>query len=329
LWDEAEDAVNAGNESSVMPITDEEAALEAIATIAAPTDEQQKFQSDVTAILSSDNPFIDIHELFRLYNILYFRSLLLPRVEVSWSSRLTLCAGICELVRDPENGNKYNRIRLKLSEPLLKFRPRSDVINTLLHEAIHAYFFITTSWRHSRGDDGTGHGQGFLLLADAINNHGHYDVTVFHTFHDEVDSYRTHIWQCDGPCQSRPPFFGLVKRSMNRAPGKSDSWWARHSEECGGTYTKISEPELTKSQLEKMGGLKKAGMQKNKIDNFVAKGKSKRNPKSPDQENSALTGDNDAANYADDSKSIVCCPICSLDIDEEAINYHLDTEHPA
>jgi hypothetical protein len=43
----------------------------------------------------------------------------------------------------------YN-IRLKLSEPLLEFRPRADVINTLLHEAIHAYFFVTTSWRHSR-----------------------------------------------------------------------------------------------------------------------------------------------------------------------------------
>lgn len=75
-----------------------------------------------------------------------------------------------------------------MSTPLLQYRPRSDTINTLLHEAIHAYFFITTSWRHSRGDDGTGHGEGFQLLADAINSHGGYQVTIFHTFHDEVVS---------------------------------------------------------------------------------------------------------------------------------------------
>jgi hypothetical protein len=311
-------------------MTDEEAALEAIATLAAPTDEQQKCQTEIAAIVSSDDPFIDTHELFRLYNILYFRSLLLPRVEVSWSSRLTLCAGICELVRDPENGNKYTRIRLKLSEPLLKFRPRRDVINTLLHEAIHAYFFVTTSWRHSRGDDGTGHGQGFLLLADAINNHGDYDITVFHTFHDEVDSYRTHIWQCDGPCQYRPPFFGLVRRSMNRAPGKSDSWWARHLEDCGGTYTKISEPELTKAQLEKMGGLKKAGMQKNKIDSWFTNGNAKGKVKSPMHNNTVAREDAemDYGSPGHRAKSTVSCPICEIDIAENSINHHLDALHP-
>lgn len=123
-----------------------------------------------------------------LYHPLYLINL--PRRQ-SLTSRVLV--GICELVREPNNGNKYSRVRLKLSEPLLKYRPRSDVLNTLLHESIHAYFFITTSWRHSRGDDGTGHGSGFLLLADAINNHGGYEITVYHTFHDEVDSYRTHI----------------------------------------------------------------------------------------------------------------------------------------
>jgi hypothetical protein len=151
----------------------------------------------------------------------------------------------------------------------LQYRPRSDTINTLLHEAIHAYFFVTTSWRHSRGDDGTGHGVFFQLLADAINSHGNYEVTVYHTFHDEVDSYRTHVWQCDGPCKTRPPYFGLVKRSMNRAPGKSDTWWATHEVECGGTYTKVQEPEISKKQLEAMSAKERAGRQKNKLDGWV------------------------------------------------------------
>jgi len=129
-----------------MAITDEEAAALAISSLDPLSGEQQKAKSQIESILSSTDPFLEIHELFSLYNTLYFRSLLLPRVEVSWSPRLTLCAGICELVRDPQNGNKYTRIRLKLSEPLLKFRPRADVIDTLLHEAIHAYFFVTTSF---------------------------------------------------------------------------------------------------------------------------------------------------------------------------------------
>jgi hypothetical protein len=156
-----------------------------------------------------------------------------------------------------------------MSTPLLQYRPRSDTINTLIHEAIHAYFFITTSWQHSRGDDGTGHGAGFQLLADAINNHGNYEITIYHTFHDEVESYRTHVWQCDGSCRQQAPYFGLVKRSMNRPPGKSDTWWARHETECGGTYTKIQEPELTKKQREALTKKERAGRQKNKLDSWV------------------------------------------------------------
>jgi hypothetical protein len=133
-----------------MVITDEDAAALAIDSLNPLSASQTTAKSSIETLLNSPDPFVDIHSLFALYNTLYFRSLLLPRVEVSWSPRLTLCAGICELVRDPQNGNKYTRIRLKLSEPLLKFRPRSDVVDTLLHEAIHAYFFVTTSWRHSR-----------------------------------------------------------------------------------------------------------------------------------------------------------------------------------
>ncbi|KAF2189737.1 hypothetical protein K469DRAFT_737002 [Zopfia rhizophila CBS 207.26] len=269
------------------PITDEDAALQAIATLETLSEERRDALSAINKILNNGEPFVDIHELFGYYNVLYFRKLLVPRVEVMWSPRLTLSAGICELSKDPATG-KFTRIRIKLSTPLLQYRPRSDTINMLLHEAIHAYFFITTSWRHSRGDDGTGHGIGFQLLADAINNHGspNYEITIYHTFHDEVDTYRTHIWQCNGPCKERSPYFGLVKRSMNRAPGKSDSWWEKHEIECGGTYTKIQEPELTKKQKDALSKKERAGMQKNKIDGWVkadGKGKAKTEGKASTQ----------------------------------------------
>lgn len=268
------------------------------------------------------------------------------------------CAGICELSKDPST-NKFTRIRLKLSTPLLQYRPRSDTINTLLHEAIHAYFFITTSWKHSRGDDGTGHGVGFQLLADAINNHGSYEVTIYHTFHDEVDSYRTHVWQCDGPCSTRPPFFGQVKRSMNRAPGKTDSWWAAHQADCGGTYTKISEPELTKKQLQNLSSKERAGRQKNKLDSWVTKSKKsdqdveyetndKPSTQSTEDETSESAVVNDVVTVLDSSagqkrphadvdddevlvvgkKTLVECPICNVRIADTEINSHLDLLHP-
>jgi len=35
----------------------------------------------------------------------------------------------------------------------------------------------------------------------------------------------------------------MVKRSMNRAPGPYDRWFAEHQANCGGTYTKVKEPE--------------------------------------------------------------------------------------
>lgn len=275
------------------------------------------------------------------------------------------CAGICELSKDPATG-KFTRIRLKLSTPLLQYRPRSDTINTLLHEAIHAYFFITTSWRHSRGDDGTGHGVGFQLLADAINNHGNYEVTIYHTFHDEVDSYRTHVWQCDGPCKTQPPYFGLVKRSMNRAPGKSDTWWAKHEAECGGVYAKVQEPAPTKRQLESMSAKERAGRQKNKLDGWVkpvvkatfeAEGITSDNPIDlsgevgkartagskrrasvlDSAEDDTSCGEkrsrtqldrNGAAGESRISKVIVVqCPICGGDLAESEINDHLDVVH--
>lgn len=309
-----------------MLMTDEEAAQIAISSLDTLSKEQQEAQAKILTIIASEEPIVDIHDLFSLYNALYFRSLLLPRVEVSWSSRLTLCAGICELVRDPNNGNKYTRVRLKLSEPLLRYRPRSDVLDTLLHESIHAYFFITTSWRHVRGSDtepgeDSGHGAGFQILASAINDHGGYDISIYHTFHDEVDSYRTHIWQCDGPCRSQAPFFGQVKRSMNRAPGKSDSWWSRHVEECGGTFVKVGKPELSSKQLERLRGLERAGRQKRKIDSWVVKsdvGKGKR-------------GADEVDRSEGETKRVcesVLCPICEESVRQESINEHLDIKHP-
>jgi hypothetical protein len=75
-----------------MPQSDEVAAAVAISSIAELKDAQKDAQTKIDAILKSgdEDSFVDVHELFDLYNTLYFRSLLIPRVEVSWSPRLTL-----------------------------------------------------------------------------------------------------------------------------------------------------------------------------------------------------------------------------------------------
>ena len=35
----------------------------------------------------------------------------------------------------------------------------------------------------------------------------------------------------------------MVKRAMNRAPSERDQWWADHQRTCGGTYSKVKEPD--------------------------------------------------------------------------------------
>lgn len=65
-------------------------------------------------------------------------------------------------------------------------------------------------------------------------------ITVYHDFHDEVRLYQQHWWRCNGPCQNRKPYFGMVRRATNRAPGPNDRWWGEHSRNCGGTFIKVS-----------------------------------------------------------------------------------------
>ncbi|XP_067149552.1 DNA-dependent metalloprotease SPRTN isoform X2 [Apteryx mantelli] len=134
------------------------------------------------------DPSPDVHGLFVQFNEALFWGRL-TAVEVSWSPRMTLCAGVCSYE------GKGGMCSIRLSEPLLKLRPRKDL------------------------------------------------VEIYHNFHDEVDLYRQHWWRCNGPCQNRRPYFGYVKRSMNRAPSARDFWWVEHQETCGGTFTKVKEPE--------------------------------------------------------------------------------------
>merc|ERR1711981_289690 len=145
---------------------------------------------DPSLELVDPNP--DVHALFLEYDRLFFKNILHTRCVVRWSPRMTLCAGTCTF------DGAMNVIAL--SKPLLSLRPRSDCINTLLHEMIHAYLFLTQNNR-----DRDGHGPQFQSHMKRINAASGSHITIYHTFHDEVAAQRTHVWQCNGPCRNRPP----------------------------------------------------------------------------------------------------------------------------
>ncbi|CAG9809173.1 unnamed protein product [Chironomus riparius] len=179
------------------------------------------------------DPVPNIHNLFHTFNFKFFNGNL-GCVELEWSKRMYQCAGICYSRRS--RGQMSCVIRL--SEPLLKLRSRKELIETLLHEMIHAFNFI-------RGilEENGGHGKNFLAKMQEINRLAGTNITVYHSFHDEVELYKKHWWRCDGICRTQKPYFGYVKRTCNRAPSKNDLWWNQHTQKCGGKFIKVKEPE--------------------------------------------------------------------------------------
>ncbi|EME27297.1 SprT-like domain-containing protein Spartan [Galdieria sulphuraria] len=168
-------------------------------------------------------PFIDIHELFMAFNRLYFEGKL-DRVTIEWSKRMTLCAGLCECCVFS------NSCRIKLSQPLLSLRPVTDLVDTILHECIHAYLFMTGSIT-----DHDAHGRDFIYHMNRINQDVGSHITIYHSFIDEVEHYRQHHWRCT-QCD------WVIKRAMNRPPSCKDPWWNVHQLRCNGQFYKVKQP---------------------------------------------------------------------------------------
>lgn len=185
------------------------------------------------------DPTPNITNLFIAFNEKYFWGKLVT-VCVVWSKRMMSCAGICSYE------GRGGLCKIALSEPLLKLRPRKDLVETLLHEMIHAYLFVTNNNR-----DRDGHGPEFHKHMNRINTSAGTKISVYHSFHDEVRLYQQHWWRCNGPCQKKHPFYGMVRRSQNRAPGPNDRWYADHQRNCAGKFIKIKEPEKAPTAKEK------------------------------------------------------------------------------
>ena len=115
---------------------------------------------------------------------------------------------------------------------------------------------------------------------------------IYHSFHDEVRLYQNHWWRCNGPCQRRAPYFGTVRRAMNRAPGPADFWFAEHKAKCGGQFIKIKEPEKPEARKKKNDTKGRASTGKN----------TSTTPKSPEK-NSILNWINKTGNNTKDGQS--------------------------
>ena len=190
-----------------------------------------RFGCVVDPELETIDPNPSIWKLYSIFDDRFFEGrLVMNGVEVDWSKQMTSCAGLCRW--SPNN----RHCQVRLSQPLLALRPRKDLVETLIHEMIHAILFVT-----NQDDNHESHGDIFHQHMYRINRQAGCNITVYHTFHDEVRYYKRHVWRCNGRCQNSPPFYGLVRRARNRAPGPYDFWFADHLKSCGGTFIKISD----------------------------------------------------------------------------------------
>ena len=142
---------SSGNSGSCGSDSDDQIQCVAVKRPKVVTDDAEMADNDRKASMLIANvrdelrmPEVNIHALLCEFSRTIFSGKL-ESVSISWSKQMKLCAGIC----------KYHYggfCEVRLSEPLLKFRPRNDFLDTLLHEMIHAYCTQERALSHSLFD---------------------------------------------------------------------------------------------------------------------------------------------------------------------------------
>ena len=221
------------------------------------TTDEKKLNNNNNSFDSTEISSFDIYTYFQIYNEIFFENLLNP-VSISWSKKMTSCAGVFSI---------YNNIpSIRLSEPLLKFRSITEIKETLLHEMIHAYCHFK---KYDMSDDLSGHGKYFKMKMKEINDITGFNISVYHNFIDEVEYYTKYVWRCDGKCRNEKPYYGYVKRQVNRPPQKADKWWDEHEKKCGGKFIRIKPTDEEIENEKKKKKNKKKNVKNNKIDKFL------------------------------------------------------------
>ncbi|CAO1416150.1 unnamed protein product [Diamesa tonsa] len=162
-------------------------------------------------------------ELFNNFNHDYFQNKL-DDVKLELSTRMKTGAGIFY----PRSEKRGNRAVIRLNKPLLALRTRKDLIDSLLHEMIHAYL--------SEIGIEEQHGPNFKAKMKEINSLAETNITIKH-------NYMT-WWRCTGTCQlKQEKFFGYIFQLCTETPGPNDSWWREHNLKCCGIYVVSKEPD--------------------------------------------------------------------------------------
>lgn len=149
------------------------------------------------------DPTPNIWEMFRDFDKRFFNGILQSNiVTLSWSSQSDMIhsTGVCRV--EPTT----MACRIELSKPLLELRSRKDLVQTLIHEMIHALLNVTGDL-----DDSSLHGPKFHHHMNRINQEASLDIAVCHTFDKEVL-----YWQKYVP--------GQVMRPTDRKRGLADYW---------------------------------------------------------------------------------------------------------
>ena len=131
---------------------------------------------------------------------------------------------------------------------------------------IHAYCHFK---KYDMSDDLSGHGKYFKKKMKEINEITGFNISVYHNFIDEVEYYTKYVWRCDGKCRNEAPYFGYVRRQVNRPPQKADRWWDEHEKKCGGKFVRIKPTEEEIENEKKKKKKRKKNGKCSKIDKFL------------------------------------------------------------
>ncbi|KAM0829081.1 hypothetical protein ACQ4PT_067099 [Festuca glaucescens] len=203
-----------------------------------------------------ENP--DVWQLFRHYDKLYFRGVLVDAgFSVEWSHPRTKTIssfGSCSF-------GESNTITLY--KPILKYRTNADLKNALLHLMIHAFLSVKCDakgiWGHGPAFRDWMYALNTCSIVDRLRPTCGYCITTTHDFSPEkCGSMQGFWWKCEscGVPLLRAKKLGppsdsccIENVSQDATCGNMLCNWHNHKLDCGGTYVVTKSPETPGQQL--------------------------------------------------------------------------------
>ncbi|KAM0858124.1 hypothetical protein ACQ4PT_048028 [Festuca glaucescens] len=203
-----------------------------------------------------ENP--DVWQLFRHYDKLYFRGVLVDAgFSVEWSHprmKTISSFGSCSF-------GESNTITLY--EPILKYRTNADLKNALLHLMIHAFLSVMYDakgiWGHGPAFRGWMYALNTCSIDDRLRPTCGYCITTTHDFSPEkCGSMQGFWWKCEscGVTLLRAKKLGppsdsccIENVSQDATCGNMLCNWHNHKLDCGGTYVVTKSPETPGQQM--------------------------------------------------------------------------------